>query len=312
MDNTPFDVSLVVPTRDRLLELRRMLGSLAGQSVGVREIIIVDGGDVPLENRFSEFGNLPIKTVRCSPPSAAKQRNEGIRRAGPGSEFIGFLDDDVVLEPGALAAMRDFWRSAARDIGGAAFNMSNHPRAVASGLKRSRLARRLGLYSGEIGKVLPSGFQTMIGCVSEDVLVDWLPSGAAVWRRSILERCRFDEWFEGYSYLEDLEFSFRTRKDHRLAVVAKARYQHLPASEGRGNSFVFGRREVRNRLHFVRKNPSLSLSRCYLALVLRMVMSLWFSVREMRPRYLSRAAGNGLEILRALVMGTETPGRSRG
>jgi GT2 family glycosyltransferase len=307
-----FNLTVVVATRNRLPELRRMLRSLEAQLVNLREVIIVDGSDIPLEGCFNEFEDLPIRYVRCFPPSAAKQRNEGIRTVRPESKFIGFLDDDVILEPGALLAMREFWQSSADNTGGAAFNMSNHPPLLTSRLKKSILVRRLGLYSGEIGKVSPSGFQTTIGLVSEDVFVDWLPSGAAIWRRSVFERVQFDEWFEGYSYLEDLEFSYRMRKDYRLAVVAKARYQHFPPALGRGSSFVFGRREVRNRLYFVRKNPPLSLPRCYLALVLRMVMSLLLSVREMRPGYLARAAGNWLEISRALVLRTDDPGHVKG
>lgn len=307
-----FNLSLVVATRNRLSELRRMLRSLEYQSVDLLDVIIVDGSDIPLRGGLNEFEDLPIRYVRCFPPSATKQRNEGIQTVSREAEYIGFFDDDVILEPGALLAMMEFWHSSANNIGGAAFNMTNHPPLLISRLKRSILVRHLGLYSGEIGKVPPSGFQTAIGRVSEDVFVDWLPSGAAIWRRSVFERYRFDEWFEGYSYLEDLEFSYRMRKDYRLAVVAKARYQHFPSPLGRGSSFVFGRREVRNRLYFVRKNPPLSPLRCYLALVLRMAMSFWLSVREMRSGYLARAAGNWLEISRALVLGTDDLGCVKG
>jgi hypothetical protein len=33
-----------------------------------------------------------------------------------------------------------------------------------------------------------------------------LPSGASVWRREIFDKFSFEEFFEGYSYLEDLDF----------------------------------------------------------------------------------------------------------
>jgi len=299
MDKSFFDCSFVIPTRNRLPELGRMLRSLESQETRVREIIVVDGSDRPIEGDLNGFGNLPIRYARCFPPSAAKQRNEGIKRASPNAGLIGFLDDDIVLESEALKSMREFWRSASAEVGGAAFNMLNHPDPYAPRLKSSWPAERLGLYSRTGGKVLPSGFQTMIGFVKEDAFVDWLPSGASVWRTSVFERFRFDEWYEGYSYLEDLDFSYRVGKEYRLAVVADARYRHLQAPAGRGDGIRFGRREVRNRLHFVDKNPELSRGSCRLALGLRMAMSFLQFVRDGRRAHLGRVLGNCIEFFRS-------------
>jgi GT2 family glycosyltransferase len=281
MRNAPLDFSMVVATRNRLSELRRMLRSFESQSVLPREIILVDGSDNPIEGDLNEFGNLPIRYVYCFPPSAAKQRNEGIKKVSPGVRFIGFIDDDIVLEPEALATMMEFWRSASGEVGGAAFNLLNHPVLYASRLKASRMAERLGLYSRTGGKVLPSGFQTMIGRVQESTRVEWISTGAVVWRREVLEKFRLDEWFREYSYLEDLDFSLQVNKRYQLWVVGEAGYYHYPGRTGRGSDFQFGRREVFNRIYLAKKHKALSLGKCRLALLCRIAIDLSLAAKKL-------------------------------
>jgi GT2 family glycosyltransferase len=293
MSRPQLKIAFVVATKDRPAELERLLLSLARQERKPDEVVIVDGGEPGVAGVLARPGlsGLRLRYLRCRPPSAARQRNRGIRQVGPDIDLVGFLDDDAVLAPGAMAGMMDFWERAAGDIGGAQFNMTNHPAIFAAGLKRLPFVAALGLYSGRPGEVLPSGFQVMVGPVERTVFVRWLGSGASVWRRSVFAAESFDEWFQGYSYLEDLDFSYRVGKRLRLAVVGGADYEHLPASEGRGGGFRFGRREAVNRLYFVTKHPELSRLRCLMTLSLRLAISLAMAVRERKVYYLARAAG---------------------
>jgi GT2 family glycosyltransferase len=286
-------IVFVVATKDRPAELARLLLSLAGQERRPDGVIVVDGGETSVADVLDRpgLGDLSLRYTRCRPPSAARQRNRGIALIPPEVDLVGFLDDDAVLAPGAMSTMMGFWETASADIGGAQFNMINHPPIFAAGLKRLPFVAALGLYSGNPGDVLPSGFQVMVGPVAETVYVRWLGSGASIWRRPVFAAESFDEWFEGYSYLEDLDFSFRVGKRYRLAVVGGADYEHLPAGEGRGGGFRFGRREAVNRLYFVTKNPELSRLRCILTLSLRLAISLAMAGRERKAYYLARAAG---------------------
>ena len=286
-------IAFVVATKDRPAELERLLLSVAGQERKPDEIIVVDGSAASAAAVLARPGLsvLSLRYARCLPPSAARQRNRGIALVRSDIDLIGFLDDDAVLAPGAMARMMDFWDSAGPEIGGAQFNMTNHPPVFAAGLKRLPFVAALGLYSGKPGAVLPSGFQVMVGPVTKTTFVRWLGSGASIWRRQVFADEAFDEWFEGYSYLEDLDFSFRVGRRFRLAVVGGADYEHLPAGEGRGGGFRFGRREALNRLYFVTKNPELSRLRCLLTLSLRLAISLVLAGRERKAYYMARAAG---------------------
>jgi hypothetical protein len=141
----------------------------------------------------------------------------------------------------------------------------------------------------------------MVGPTTETVYVRWLGSGASVWRRSVFATEVFDEWFRGYSYLEDLDFSYRVGRRFRLAVVGGAGYEHLPAAEGRGGGWLFGRREALNRLYFVTKYDELSRPRCLLTLSLRIAISLAMALRERKGYYLARAAGTLIGAVQGLL-----------
>ena len=291
----------MVATKDRPEELCRLWRSLCAQIRVPDEVVIVDASVRP-SPPFLPEGDLPVlRQIRAAVASATRQRNLGLDAVGPEMSLIGFLDDDAVLEVDAVEEMLRFWAMAGPDVGGAAFNMSNHPSLDWPVLKRTRLAASLGLYSGRGGAVTASGFQTMIGPIAATAWAEWLPSGASVWRREVFSKFRFDEWFDGYSYLEDLDFSYRVGRTAKLAVVAPARYLHLPAAGGRGGGYVFGMREVLNRIYFVRKNAGLSLAKCRAALSVRLLMSLALAVRERKTSYAARAFGNAVGLMRSAL-----------
>ncbi len=292
--------ALIVATKDRPADLGRLLASLETQTTPPAQIVVVDGGTLSAEEVALSHRTLNIRYVKHRPPSAAGQRNRGIHEADRDIPFIGFLDDDTEFEADAMDRMVEFWRQAPPSMGGAAFNLMNHPPVFAQGLKSQAWAERMGLYSRTPGIVLPSGFHTMIGTVAEDLAVKWIPTTAAVWRRPVLMEFSFDEWFRAYGYIEDLDLSYRAGKKYGLAVIAAARYRHFPSPSCRVDHFSFGKKEVEVRLYFVRKHPEFSIARCRRALGVRMTMSFFLALRHMDVGYLKRAAGNFSALIREI------------
>lgn len=299
-------LALIVATKDRPGEIKKLLDSLNSQTCRPDQLIIVDGGTKLAQQVIRNYPKLNICYLRCIPPSAAKQRNFGIKAVKRDTNLIGFLDDDTVLEEKSIEEMMHFWEKADPDIGGAGFNLMNGPPLNFSRPKSIVLARRLGFYSNRVGAVLASGFQTIFKKVSEITAVEWLGSGAVVWRRKILDNYQFDEWFKGYSYLEDLDFSYRVGKQYKLVVVANAKFCHYPAASGRENGEIFGKREVVNRIYFVKKNKEISLIKCYLAIFLRIFLNLVMGIKQLNIDYFERIKGNveGLfeEFRKALIL----------
>jgi GT2 family glycosyltransferase len=284
-----------VATKDRPDDVRKLLRSLCQQELKPIEVIIVDASREPVQPMLSEFPDLQLRYLRHRHPSASAQRNAGIRACDSAATLIGVIDDDTTLDPTAVANMSRFWSNAAPDILGASFNICNYPHRGSQFLKHSPLAEKLGLYSATLGRVSLSGWQTIITSVTKNQFVDWLPSTAVVWRRQVFGSRLFDEFFESYSYLEDLDFSYGVGRAGRLVVVADAGFSHFPSDSGRVSARQFGRLEVRNRLYFVKKH-GLSIQRCYIGLAIRFAMSLSSAVASRNVSLLARAFGN-LEAL---------------
>jgi len=280
-------IAFVVPTKDRPDDLRRMLKSVQVQSVHPEHLIIVDGSTVPMENLSEEFPDLNIEQVRVYPPSLSRQRNAGMERIGVSITLAGYLDDDLVLEDGALEAMLSFWEQASPNVGGAVFNIIDVRRPYGTWLKSLFL-----MDSWRRGAILRSGYHTMICPVSETTHVQWLFGGATVWRREVIDNFSYDEWFGGTGFLEDVDYSYRVGRTYKLVAVAHARVQHLSPPVKRDKNFLLGQWQVINRLYFVRKYADLSTVLCYWALFGQLLINTGKSFVSVDAALFQRALGN--------------------
>ncbi len=293
-------ITFVIATKDRPDDLLAMLRSLLEQSHRPDQVVIVDSSAKPVRIVTKEFSSLNIKYIHHARPSASQQRNIGIRSVDSDAELIGFLDDDAVLEHHALENMLKFWQTAPDNLGGCSFNLMNHTPTGQSLLKNSALARLLGLYNSKNGTVMPSGWHTITGTCTDTTFVDWLPSGACVWRKDIFENFCFDEFFDGYSYLEDLDFSYSISRSYKLAILADAGFYHYHSTSGRISSYQFGKIEVKNRLYIVRKH-GLSELRCYFGIMIRLTMTLATAAKTKKIDNLQRFFGNCTGIIQSLL-----------
>ncbi|MDT5075751.1 MAG: mycofactocin glycosyltransferase [Mycobacterium sp.] len=94
------DITVVVPVRDNPVGLSRLMRSLRG----MRVVIVDDGSEVPMTS--TDFDGLycdvqVIRHPRSKGPAAA--RNTGL--AACQTDFVAFLDSDVVPRPGWLEAL---------------------------------------------------------------------------------------------------------------------------------------------------------------------------------------------------------------
>ena len=100
----PPAVSVVVPTRGRAAYLEVTLDSLLGQRAGIaHEILVVDDGD---DDAIADAvrARPSVRYVRHGTRRGLNAaRNIGLREAG--APLIAFVDDDVLIPPGWLAAI---------------------------------------------------------------------------------------------------------------------------------------------------------------------------------------------------------------
>ncbi|MGH7925809.1 MAG: glycosyltransferase family 2 protein [Candidatus Binatus sp.] len=98
--------SVIVATHNRPESIRRLVASLAPElATGSREIIIAENG-TPAPTQLSLEG-APLKHLH--EPRAGKCRIQNRAIADASGEILVFLDDDLTVAPGYLAAVEDFF-----------------------------------------------------------------------------------------------------------------------------------------------------------------------------------------------------------
>ena len=101
------ECSVVIPTRDRPVQLEHCLGAVAAQTMPRRlfEVVVVDDGSrEPVAPRLAAWRDrLTIRHARTAGGGPSTARRAGTAIAG--GRWLAFTDDDCLPEPGWLAAL---------------------------------------------------------------------------------------------------------------------------------------------------------------------------------------------------------------
>jgi GT2 family glycosyltransferase len=202
--------SIIIPTRQRAGYLEVALASIAPQAAaaGAEMLVVDDGPDPETRATARRHGARYVAHDATRGPNAA--RNTGIDAAR--GELLVFVDDDVAVRPGWLAALLDAERHAAPEVG------------VLTGPIRARFEDHpLRSCGRELAPITTQDH----GPADRDVSQAW--SANMLVRRSALERAgRFDEAREIYG--DEQEWTRRLRASGgRIRYVAAATLDHRRA-----------------------------------------------------------------------------------
>jgi GT2 family glycosyltransferase len=212
----------VIYTRNRPIDLERVLTSIAWQETPCSEVLVIDDSDPDerdLTRRVSErFGDL-VEVLTKDTPGLTESRNLAIERTT--GDLTMFLDDDVVLRPDYVTEMVGAFRSDP-DLAGAGGSVDDDHEYGWQWLRAA-----LMVPGRKTGRVYPSGWSTQLPR-ARTAPVEHLIGCNMVYRTEVLRNYRFDERFRGYGLGEDLEFSHRLHLDgHRLASIGTAHLWHV-------------------------------------------------------------------------------------
>lgn len=215
------NVSIIICTKDRPFDLRRLLTSLIEQQYSYLEVLIIDGSDTHVKETVDDFINiLPIKYWHVRPPGLTLQRNFGISHLDPKAEWIGFLDDDLELEKNCIKNLETFFKSDL-SLGGVGLRINDQRE-----LTRNYLRELMLIDDFPGGIVTKSGAAAPIRPYTKSQPTQWLYGGATFWKIDVLKEFVFDEWFSGIGYCEDLDYSYRVAKKYKLSICAEAKCYH--------------------------------------------------------------------------------------
>jgi len=105
--NNNFDVSVIIPTKDRTVSLKRTLLSIYSQTLLPKEIIIVESNEVKLtKNEIPKPPNGLSIIIERTQPSVCKQRNIGIKKST--GKYILLCDDDIEISKNYIFELANY------------------------------------------------------------------------------------------------------------------------------------------------------------------------------------------------------------
>src|SRR5262245_31802290 len=109
------EVSVVIPTRNRLRLLTLALASVLDQRDVRLEVIVIDEASTDdVAAAIASLGDSRVRLVRHAPAQGmGAARNRGIAEAA--GDWIAFLDDDDVWAPDKLALQLEALRTSGRE-----------------------------------------------------------------------------------------------------------------------------------------------------------------------------------------------------
>ena len=288
VDNT----TLIIPTRNRANSLNNLLNYFDKNKIYFKQFLIIDSSDDKKKYKFNLIKNLKVRIVNTS-PSTAKQRNIGLNLVDRDSKFIMFLDDDINFYQNSFSNMNQVIKKYEKNekIAGFAFNLiSNEKENTFFKIMKSNLILRIfDLYPSSPGKVSGSGWHSAINNVEADTYVQWLFSGATIYKKKYIGNLKFDENLGIYSYLEDLFFSYQIYlQGYKLLVPQSAKF--LNANIVERSNFKFGIKEIINNFKFVKKFE-LSILKFLLVSFFRFLLS-FSRILIFDIKYFMRSLGN--------------------
>lgn len=293
--------SLIIPTRNRPLQLTKLLRQLESFKVKFKEILIIDSSD--LENKKILKKNIKKFSVNVfhTKASTSLQRNFGLIKKSLKTQYIMFLDDDVVFFNDAFYEMNKIINKYKKDtsIGCFGFNQiqNKYKENLIDKLKYSDVINFLGIYSSRPGTVLKSGWHTKILNVKKNLYVDWMYTTACIYKSEVIKNLQFNENFGKYSYLEDLDFSLNLKNLKKKIIISHLSKFYHPFDIDR-SSLLFGITEVVNRYKIVKKYHFNKIY-FFVALSFRFLISV-FGILKLKKNLLYRAVGNFLGVIKCL------------
>lgn len=209
-------LSVLIPTRDRFDDISKCILNIVNQSCIPETIIVVDSSDKDglkerLERKIEKAGIEFIYT-KSEIKSTAIQRNMGIEKNS--KDLILILDDDVLLENTFISEIKKVFQADTESTVGAVVGKIIDRERL--GFISSIIRKLFFLSENGKGEVKKSWAANNYLNITQITPVSWASGGCSTFRSIVFKYDQFDENLMGYSYMEDLDYSFRIGKKWKL------------------------------------------------------------------------------------------------
>lgn len=223
LNRTPnsLNVSVIIPTKNRPVDLARTIETLAVQTVSPLELIIVDQS---AEKSFHQLVPFPVRWIHDPTLSgAAAARNAAFKQAG--GDIWLFLDDDVLLEPDFIEEILKPYDSSVTGVSGI---ITNYSPPLKQRLWETIF--QLGPFRDERQTIYRNAGR--LGD-AKPIRVRQFGGGLMSFRASAIRDHRFDPNLTGASPGEDIDFCAGLPRGSVLLIAPRARLIHNRSPESR-------------------------------------------------------------------------------
>jgi glycosyltransferase involved in cell wall biosynthesis len=209
------NVSIIIPTKDKLSRLGLVLKALEPQIDETVEVLVIfDGCAEETLRGFDriKLGFRPVKIIHEQNQGRAKARNSGIRRAE--GEIVIFLDDDRIPAPGFVRkhvqAHENGRYAVVGERGDVAYSDEKLEQWFVTGLSGADFKQMAADAVKEPYDWMKKLCRGIFGQVLESVTFS--TGNSSVRRRDLMKIGLFDEAFTGWG-VEDVDLGYRLAKD---------------------------------------------------------------------------------------------------
>ena len=235
-------VSIVIPTYNRMKDVDECLDSVIVQTILPKEVIIVDDSeDNEIENfieqRKYEFKekDIVLRYIRNKRErSLTIARNIGIENAT--GNIILFLDSDVIIDEDYIKEILKIYKENPDAFGvQGLIQRKKEKRVILTFIDIFNKLFYIYLDEKNKCRLLPSLGVSFPSFVDEVINCEWLSGANQAYKKEILEEFNFDENLKKYSQGEDIDMSYRIFKKYprSLFMTPDAKFIDKGSQEGR-------------------------------------------------------------------------------
>lgn len=264
---------ILIATRNRPKEVNQLLQSIIKSHCKPERVILVSSG-VSISEGLTAFNQeLNIDHFHTETKGQVNQKKIGIGRLDPTTEWVIFLDDDLLLEQNTITNAFDTLEISSigkRAILGLGFGVTPTSRVNRSSRFETFFATLFRLTNRIPGSVMKSGQGVSYLESKLPISTTWL-NGASMWRIDSVQDYVNSVPSSTYAACEDLVFSYRQSKKGKLVFVPHARihFQNSEPNDYNRSEAILS--SAAWRYYFVKSNPELSSIELFISQIGRLI-----------------------------------------
>ncbi|GGF82132.1 hypothetical protein GCM10010912_29090 [Paenibacillus albidus] len=260
------DVSIVIPTRNRLEDLTLCIESI-GRQTGLEavsiELLIVDDGDIPEEvlahfrKVLAEMPQAELRYYRKTEPGVWLSRYEALGLVD-GEILLSFDDDAELDDPLYIRRMLDTYASdpSIVGVGGIAKGLSSSR----SGKWLGRLTCQMSASPGKLSASTLAGSLLLWSETKQTFETDFFHGCNMSFRRSALQDMKPYPWMTSYAVADDIYMCHLASRYGKLVINPEMRITHHESPSSRDKAGRVARATAVNHYYLLNLRKASTLN----------------------------------------------------